>query len=398
MINPNTIRSAQFNDTYYPIVDGVVQTVHNYAELMNRSGYCCVVTPRPMMRFDDSDKSYEVYRTGSLRIPVEEYAIPMPKLDAKVRSFLRNRNLDILHAHSPFMEGAFAASYAKKLGIPSVATFHSKYYDDALNITGSKVIAKMVAKKVVRFYKSVDSVWACSAGTADTLRSYGYRGKIVVMDNGTTYEMPANPDILRKKAAAAFKIPEDKHIILFVGHQIWHKNLKLVLDTFKLLDNHSDDYRLFIVGNGYDGDEIRRYADDQNFRDGHVNFVGKIVDREVLQGLYLSADLFFFPSVYDNSPLVVREAASMGVPSLLTTGSNAAEAVVKDVSGFTAAENKVAMFREILRIFGTKGLLEKVSEGARRDVAKTWKQIVPLVQEKYAEIIEEYQFNHRNDL
>ena len=395
MTDPSKIRSAQFLDTYYPLVDGVVTTVHTYAELMNQSGYSCGVTPRPLLRFDDSDLSYEVFRTSSLKLHVAEYALPTPKIDNKVRDFLRNRNLDIFHAHSPFMEGAFAASFAKKLGIPSVATFHSKYYDDAINMTGSKTIAKIVAAKVVRFFNSVDSVWACSAGTADTLRSYGYRGDIVVMDNGTTYEMPADPNALRAKAAAAFKIPQDKRIILFVGHQIWHKNLKLVLDTFKLLDNHSDDYRLFIVGNGYDGEAIRKYADEQNFRDGHVNFVGKIVDREVLQGLYLSADLFFFPSVYDNSPLVVREAASMGVPSLLTVGSNAAEAVKKDVSGFTAEENKVAMFREILRIFGTKGLLEKVGVGAKRDVAKTWKEIVPQVQDKYAEIIEKYNFEHK---
>ena len=395
MINPEKIRSVQFLDTYYPIVDGVVTTVHNYAELMNRSAYSCVVTPRPMLPYDDSDKSYEIFRTSSLKIPVAEYAIPMPKVDSRIRKVLRNRRPDIFHAHSPFMEGAFAASFAKQLGIPCVATFHSKYYDDAINITGSKAIAKIVAAKVVRFYNSVDSVWACSAGTADTLRSYGYRGDITVMDNGTTFEMPKDPDKLRQKAAEAFKIPQGKHILLFVGHQIWHKNLKLILDTFKLLDDHSDDYRLFIVGNGYDGEAIRKYADDQNYKDGHVNFVGKISDREVLSGLYLSADLLFFPSVYDNSPLVVREAASMGVPSLLTEGSNAAEAVVKNVTGFTAQENKVAMYREILHIFGTPGLLEKVSDGALRQVAKTWKEIVPQVQEKYAEILEEYRFTHQ---
>lgn len=397
-MDPKKIRSAQFIDTYFPIVDGVVQTVHNYAELMNQTGYSCVVTPRPMTEFDDSDKSYEVFRTASLKLPIAEYAAPMPRFDNKVKQFLENRNLDIFHAHSPFMEGTFAASYAKKLGIPSVATFHSKYYDDVINITGSKAIAKLVTMKIVRFYKSVDFVWACSPGTADTLRSYGFRGDIAVMDNGTTYEMPADPDAMRKKAEAAFKIPADKHIMLFVGHQIWHKNLKLILDTFKLLDDHSDDYRLFLVGNGYDAEAIRKYADEQNFKDGHVNFVGRISDREVLQGLYLCADLLFFPSVYDNSPLVVREAASMGVPSLLTVGSNAAEAVRKDISGFTAEENKVAMFREILRIFGTEGLLEKVSEGARREVAKTWKEIVPQVQERYAEIIEKYNFKHRKEL
>lgn len=396
MLNPNDIRSAQFLDTYFPIVDGVVQTVHNYAELMNRSAYSCVITPRPLNQtYDDSRLSYEVFRTNALRVPIAEYSIPAPKFDNKVRDFLRNRHIDIFHAHSPFMEGAFASSYAKRLGIPCVATFHSKYYDDAINMTGSKTIAKIVAAKVVRFYNSVDSVWAVSEGTADTLRSYGYRGDIFVMDNGTTYDEPEQPDALRAKAAAAFHIPKDKKIILFVGHQIWHKNLKLVLDTFKMLDEHSDDYRLFIVGNGYDAEAIRRYADEQNFKDGHVNFVGKIVDREVLMGVYLSADLFFFPSVYDNSPLVVREAASMGVPSLLTEGSNSAEVIRKDISGFTAKENKVAMFREILRIFGTEGLLDTVSEGAKREVAKTWREIVPKVQEQYAQIIDKYHYMHR---
>ena len=397
-MNPSDIRSAQFLDNYYPVVDGVVTVVHNSARLMNESAYSCVVVPRPLKRdFDDSGLGYDVFRTNAINFPVAEYSLPAPKLDNKVKAFLSNRNLDIFHAHSPFTEGTFAASYAKRLGIPSVATFHSKYYDDAMHITGSKVIANIVKRKVARFYSTVDSVWACSNGTADTLRSYGYRGEIFVMDNGTTFTMPENPDELRQKAAAAYKIPQDKKIILFVGHQIWHKNLKLVLDTFKLLDQHSDDYRLFIVGSGYDADEIRKYADSQDYRDGHVNFVGKILDREVLSGLYLSADLFFFPSVYDNSPLVVREAASMGVPSLLTVGSNAAEAVVKDVSGFTAEENKVAMFREILRIFGTEGLLEKAGENARRMVARTWEEIVPTVQEKYAEIIEEYRFKHRKD-
>lgn len=398
MIDPKTIRSALFIDTYYPTVDGVVTTVHNYAELMNQTGYSCVITPRPLLEYDDSDKSYEVFRTSSLNVPIAEYSLPAPRLDYKLRRFLDNRRLDIFHAHSPFTEGTFAVSYAKKHSIPTVATFHSKYYDDVLNVTGSKAIAKIITAKIVRFYNSVDSVWACSEGTADTLRSYGYRGKISVMDNGTTFVMPSNPDALREKAAQAFKIPADKHILLFVGHQIWHKNLRLVLDTFKLLDNHCDDYRLFIVGNGYDAEAIRKYADEQNYRDGHVNFVGKISDREVLQGLYLSADILFFPSVYDNSPLVVREAASMGVPSLLTKGSNAAEAVVKDVSGFTAEENKVAMFREILRIFGTEGLIEKVSDGAQRMVAKTWKEIVPLVQDRYAEIIEEYRLTNDNKI
>ena len=395
-IKPEDIRSAQFNDTYFPIVDGVVQTVHNYAEIMNRQTYSCVVTPKPLKNtFDDSTLSYDVYRTSSVRLPIAEYSVPAPKFDRGLRSFLREKNVDVLHFHSPFMEGDFASSFAKKLGVPVIATFHSKYYDDTLHMTGSRTLARIVTKRIVRLYNKCDSVWACSNGTADTLRGYGYAGDIFVMDNGTTFKAPDDPEGLRTKAAEEFGIPADKHIILFVGHQIWHKNIRLVLDTFKMLSDSSDDYRLLIAGNGYDEIEILKYADELNFRDGHVRFLGKIMDRKLLMGLYLNADLLFFPSVYDNSPLVVREAASLGVPSLLTEGSNAAEAVKKDETGFTAAENKVAMYREILRIFSTEGLLEQVSQGAKTRVAISWEEIIPLVRDKYADVIERYNFQNK---
>ncbi len=396
MQNPTEIRSVQFNDIYFPIVDGVVQTVHQYADLMNRTGKTCVVTPRAMKKeFDDATLSYEVYRTPQLGLPLSEYGVPAPRLDRKLKQWIAQRNPQIFHAHSPFFEGTFASAYSKELGIPCVATFHSKYYDDVVHITGSKTIAKIVTNRIVRFYRNVDSVWACSNGTADTLRSYGYGGEIFVMDNGTSFKAPDNPEELRKRAAETFGIPSDKKILLFVGQQIWHKNIKLILDTFKMLCDHSDDYLLLIVGKGYNEHAIHKYADSLHLPDGALRFYGRISDRDLLSGIYLNTDLFFFPSVYDNSPLVVREAASLGVPSLLTEGSNAAEAVRNNETGFTAAENKVAMYREILRIFSSEGLLAKVGEGARKYVAKPWEEIVPLVQEKYAEIIEKYNFEHR---
>lgn len=395
MTNPEKIRSAQFVDSYYPLVDGVILAVHNYAELMNKKSYSCVVCPRYYQPFDDSSLSYEVFRTGSVRLPITEYALPTPKLDSKIKTRLKNRYPDIFHVHSPFTEGTFASAYAKKLEIPCVATFHSKYYDDVINITGSKKLAKIVTAKIVRFYHTVDSVWTVSDGAAEVLHSYGYRGDITVVKNGTTYTMPKDPEALRKKAAETFMVPTEKKILLYVGQQRWHKNLKLVLDTFKLLCERDSDYRLLMIGDGYDAKAIRQYADSLHFPEGTVRFLGRINDRSLLSGMYLLSDLFFFPSMYDTSGLVVREAASLGVPTLLTAGSTASEAIGKDVSGFTADENKVAMFREIMRIFSTPGLLEKVGEGARKEIATTWEEIVPTVMENYAQVIEKYKFDHR---
>ncbi len=393
-MKPSDIKTAQFIDTYFPLVDGVVNTVHNYATLLNSDAYTCVVTPKGMKDHDDKPLPYDVFRTTTIKASISEYSLPAPKLDRRLRYFLTVKKIDLFHAHSPFTEGGFAQSFSKKLGVPCVATFHSKYYDDVLHMTHSKALARVVTDHIVRFYEKCDSVWSCSESTADTLRSYGYKGDIFVMDNGSSMSCPDNADELKERVATQYQIPSDKKIILFVGHQIWHKNLKLVLDTMKLLSECSDDYRLLIIGDGYDGEKIKKYADSLSFPDGAVRFVGKIMDKEIIMGFYLNAGLLFFPSVYDNSPLVVREAASLGVPSLLVEGSNASEAVRKDITGYTAAENKVAMYREIVKIFSNEEKRKAVSIAARQEIPKTWEQIVSMVQEKYAEILEKYRFDH----
>lgn len=398
-INPDKIRSAQFSDTYYPIVDGVVRAVHNYADIMNRQSYACVITPEPLKKgFDYSKLGYDVYRTSSVKLPVAEYSIPAPKLDRKVRDFLREKRVDVLHAHSPFFEGTFASSFSKSLGVPCVATFHSKYYDDIVNVTHSKALAKIITKRIVHFYRNVDSVWTVSQGAAETLRSYGYRGDLIIMENGTSFTAPEDPAAIRERARAEFSIPQDKRVLLYVGHLIKHKNIKLILDTFRMLNDRSDEYRLLLVGDGYDEDMIRKYAESLHFSEGFVRFLGKITDRELLSGVYLNSDLLFFPSVYDTSGLVIREAAVMGVPSLLTEGSSAAGAIKHDVSGFVAAENKVSMYREILHIFSTDGLLDKVGAGAKESLSMTWSDIIPKVRENYAEVIERYNYKKLRSL
>ncbi len=395
-MNPDKIRSVQFIDAYFPTVDGVIQTVHNYASIMNRDSFSCVVAPRGKADYKGSELPYKVLWTSSMKLAIAEYRVPTPGRDKNLNAFLNVIRPDIFHAHTPFYEGKFAAKYAKKLGIPCVATFHSKYYDDVINITGSKPIARVITKDIVNLYKKMDSVWACSKGTAQTLREYGYNGDVFVMDNGSSFSVPEEkrPE-LKKRAAEAFNIPHDKKIIVFVGHLIWHKNIRLVLDAFRLLTLDNDDYRLIIAGEGYDGEGIKKYAKSLNFPPGEVSFIGKIQDREMLAGLYLNGDLFFFPSVYDNSPLVVREAASMGLPALLTEGSNAAEAIVKNVSGFTAAEKSEAMCAEIKRIFADEEMLGRVAREAEISVPKSWEQIVSQVKQKYAEIIDRYNFEHR---
>ena len=91
-------------------------------------------------------------------------------------------------------------------------------------------------------------------------------------------------------------------------------------------------YKAFFVGDGADRPDIEAYADEIGIKD-HVIFTGAFPDREKIRAFFSRADLLLFPSTYDTSGLVVKEAAACGCASTLIAGSCAAEGVIDGVSG-----------------------------------------------------------------
>lgn len=375
------MKSIQFIDLYYPNVDGVIHTVDRYATHMDAA----VVAPTIEKGYRDKD-DYPIVRTRSARIPFVGYGWPMPEPSKKLKDFVNGFGADIFHVHSPFMLGHYAVKRAKKLGIPVVSTFHSKYYDDFKRVTGSELLARFCVRYIVNFYHKCDVVWACSEGTAQTLREYGYKGEIAVMPNGADPYVSTDFAAARAAAMEQFSLPKDKKILLFVGQMVWQKNLKLVLDTLKTLD---DSYCLLLVGTGYYEKQIHEYARQIGVMDRCI-FTGRISDRELLEGLFLCGDLFFFPSVYDNAPLVLREAASAGVPALLVRGSNAAECVIDNENGYLAEESVAAMSARIAEIFENTEEMKAVGKRAQQTIPVPWEVLAGQVEEKYAAIVERH--------
>ena len=381
------LHSVQFIDNYFPVIDGVTETVHEYARHMENATVVC-----PAMESHYLEKHtfpYPLLTSMTLRVPFSRYASAVPKIDRELEAGIAKAEPDIFHMHSPSLLGKYAVSLGKKMKIPVVATFHSKYYDAILEFTKSRAIAKIVTNQIVKVFESCDEVWACSEETGETLRSYGYSKPYYVMPNGTDVSVPDNAQELKEKAASRFQLPQDKHVLLFVGQQIWYKNQRLILDTFRILCDQSNDWFLVMVGTGKDEQDIERYAASLNLTD-RIRFTGQVKDRNLLSGIYLNADLLFFPSVFDNAPLVLREAAVLGVPTLATEGSNAAGAIRKNVSGFTAAADPQAMYEELIRIF-TEEDVKKIGQNARETIPLSWEKLIPMVLERYQTVIDGYE-------
>ena len=101
-----------------------------------------------------------------------------------------------------------------------------------------------------------------------------------------------------------------------------------------------------------------------------------------------AADLFVFPSTYDTSGLVVKEAAACSCPSVLVAGSCAGEDVEDKVSGFLCEENADSCARTILDAICDPTRLKAVGEEASRSVYYSWDDAVKAARERYEVIIE----------
>ena len=386
MSEPLALRPVEFIDNYFPVIDGVTETVHEYARHMKNATVVCPAMESHYLQ--KHDFPYPVLTSMTARVPFSRYASAVPQMDLKLETEIAQAKPDIFHLHSPSLLGKYAVSLGKKMKVPVVATFHSKYYDAIYEFTKSKAISKMVTGQIVKLYESCDEVWACSEETGETLRSYGYTKPYHVMPNGTDVSVPDNLQELKELAAETFRIPQGKHVLLFVGQQIWYKNQKLILDSLRLLCDRGEDWFLVMAGSGKDEKEIEQYAANLNLAD-KVLFTGLIRDRDLLRGVYLNADLLFFPSVFDNAPLVLREAAVLGIPTLATAGSNAAGAIRKNVNGFTAVDTPKDMSEEIQRIFSEEDI-QKIGQCARETIPLSWEKLVPMVMERYQTVINEF--------
>ncbi|MDI9484443.1 MAG: glycosyltransferase [Bacillota bacterium] len=378
------MKVGQFSDTFLPVVDGVGRVVSHYAYLMGELCEACYVIAPRQVNLVREGFSFEIVDYRSFPVPRNpQYRAGIPALDLSYRKRLVEIELDIVHAHSPFVAGREALRIARRRGIPLVATFHSKYYDDFYQTTGSKTLAELGTKYVVNFFAKCDQVWAVSSSTAQVLRDYGYKGPIEIMENGTDLKEP--DPAAAKEAEERFALG-NLPVLLFVGQMNWKKNIRRILEAVSVLVKEGRELRLVMAGQGPSEAEIKELASSLRLDDA-VIYAGHISDGRILSGLYARADLLVFPSLYDNAPMVVREAAAVGTPALLASGSSAAEVVQDGVNGLLANDTSEEMAARIAWALDHPAELRQIGEAARGTIPKPWKDIVAQALDRYEQLI-----------
>ncbi len=375
---------GQFTDTFLPIVDGVGRVALAYSETLSRMGHqVTVVAPMYDTGYQGGFPFQLVEFVGRGLPGMKQYKIGEAVLDAHYRQRIRMIPLDIVHAHSPFMAGSEALRLAHLRKLPLVATFHSKYYDDFLKATKSESIAKAGVKLVVNFYNRCDEVWAVGKSTADVLREYGFEGEIQVMPNGATLRSASPKDVA--EVTRRWNLGDDP-LILFVGQMDWKKNILTILEACASLRAQGQRFRLILAGQGVDMMNITAKIQELGLED-QAQTVGHITDSTLLDGLYERASLFAFPSMYDAAPMVVREAAVMGTPSVMVRGSTAAEIIRDGENGYLCENQPADLARVIREALADPEKLKETGKKARETIPVPWDKVMEKAVERYTRLI-----------
>ena len=373
-----------FNESFPPVMDGVAVCVQNYAYwLQQKVGGVSVITPNKMGA-NYGQYPYEVLDYLSVPVPFRHpYVTGIAQIDPLLRAKLSRRKFKIVHAHSPFSSGLMAVQVAKSQNIPLVATFHSKFKDDFKKVVPSDMLVDQAIKIVMEFFDRADEVWVPQASVEEVIREYGYKGHVEVVDNGS--DLVADyPDSYFEDSRRVLGISPADFVFLFVGQHIWQKNTRFIIEGLERIKDLP--FRMFFVGTGYAADEMKQLVHDKGL-DDKVTFTGMLTEREQITRYYAAADLFLFPSLYDNAPLVVREAAALHTPAVMVEGSTAATILRDGENGFLVKDSLDDFESRLRFLYADRPMVRRVGVAASHSIVRSWEDVVDEVLDRYNHII-----------
>lgn len=377
------------NDSFPPQIDGVANTVLNYAKHIESDLYKPVVITPAYPKAADEEYSFPVIRYPSVNFKQrEEYMVGIPFSPKAVRQ-LSEENISLLHSHCPIVSTLMARELRQIVDAPIILTYHTKFNIDIANIIKNTRIQAMCNKLLGENISACDEVWTVSRGAGENLRELGYEGEYIVMPNGVDLPKGRVSKELIEKAVSGYDIPADVPCYLFVGRMMWYKGIKLILDALSKLSLNGKDYRMVFVGEGDERAEMVEYAKKAGIEDRCI-FAGAIRDREILRAWYCRCDLFLFPSTYDTNGLVVREAAACSLPSVMIKDSCAAEEIFDGRNGFLIDETAESLYECLMMLYDRKDKLREVGECAGNEIYISWKDAVVRAMQRYETVMERH--------
>ena len=240
------------------------------------------------------------YMCRSVAWPPRPSRFPLA-LRGVVRSLVRERTFDLIHAHYGLPDGWAAAKLARELRVPLVLTL---WGSDAL-VLSRKIALRSLLSQALR---SATSVIAPSREIADRAVELGADA------DRTSVLMGGVPDdyagVSRTDARAALALSPDVRLIVWIGGLVPVKQPLLALRAISLVAERWPDVRLVLIGDGHMLPTVRRTAQTLHC-ERSVSLLGGL-DSATVAIWQAAADVVLNTSRSEGLPFALSEALVSG--------------------------------------------------------------------------------------
>jgi glycosyltransferase involved in cell wall biosynthesis len=364
------LRIAVFTETFLPKIDGIVSILTLMLRRLNELGHQTI-----LFGPTGGPKEYagaEIVGVGGPPLPFYpelRVNVPRPFVWRKVRDF----RPDIVHVVNPFFLGPFGLMFARRLGVPTLASFHTdvaRYADHY----GVGFVASALWAYMRNIHNRADVNLCPSTAIRKDLIDHGFKRVRWWKRGIDTEHFTPGPRDEAMRARLTGGHPDD-FLLINVGRQSPEKGLKPLREH---LFNRPG-VRLAMVGGGPSHEEMK-----EHFRGTPTVFPGYLRGEELVAA-YRSADAFIFPSTTETFGLVALEAMACRVPVIAARSGGVVDTVVDGVNGLFFDPAQPAQMSELVnRLRENPALRDQLAENALNHArSRSWRSTMDQLVEYY---------------
>ncbi len=319
------------------------------------------------------------------RVPLIGQIEVIRSLVPRIESLVKRERVDLIHAHSPCLNGLAAVRVGRKLEIPVVYEVRAFWEDAAVDQGTAReggMRYRMTRALETRVFRTADQVTCICEGLRAEIVARGIdTEKVTVIPNAVdidAFPILHGPDLELERRYDL----KGKKVLGFIGSFYAYEGLDILIAAMPKILAANPDVRLLLVGGGPEDARLRAMANELGV--SHVViFTGRVPHGEVPR-LSSLVDLFVFPRRAMRltelvTPLKPMEAMAQGKLVAASDVGGHRELIEHGRTGFLFRHDNVSdLCRCVAQVFSTVADHTQMVAAAREfvETGRNWRSSV----------------------